>query len=409
MNVSQRAGMPSVRAVRLGLALGAALSFAVLGVATAQNDTLQTTPVPQGQTSLQTTPVAQGQTSLQTTPVAQGQTSLQTTPVTSSANPTPVSFATTPVTSDAARAAATVTVTIKEMQFSPASLNVRAGDTVVWMNSDSVAHTATSASMLWDTDSLAPGQSSYFTFNQSGMFAYFCTIHPRMRGAITVDPPAATARRSPDSYVMGPGAFDGGYQMGFGNVSHSSRATGGAPMSYYYNPLTGNYEAAAYPGYPFDKGYGLNYMIYGGGQSSIYGSPYSSYASAYPYSYFANYPYGMYGGYPGYPYGRNSTYGYPYSYVYGSLYSPSFYSYTGYNQFSTYGAFGYPYSYGTPYSYYTYTNPYTSYLYGPSYAAYNAANPYQYLTNLLSGYNYGYYGNYGGVYGYPFMGYPYIY
>jgi len=38
---------------------------------------------------------------------------------------------------------ATLTVSIKSMKFNPASLAVKAGDSVVWKNDDRMTHTAT--------------------------------------------------------------------------------------------------------------------------------------------------------------------------------------------------------------------------------------------------------------------------
>ena len=47
-------------------------------------------------------------------------------------------------------------------------------------------HTSTSTTGVWDTGTLKVGESSYFTFTQPGMYAYYCAFHPRMRGSITV-------------------------------------------------------------------------------------------------------------------------------------------------------------------------------------------------------------------------------
>ena len=39
--------------------------------------------------------------------------------------------------------AQTITVTVKNMQFTPAAVTVHIGDTVTWINQDFVAHTTT--------------------------------------------------------------------------------------------------------------------------------------------------------------------------------------------------------------------------------------------------------------------------
>ena len=80
------------------------------------------------------------------------------------------------------------TVTISGMAFSPASITIKAGQTVTWVNQDSIAHTVTSDQGLWDPGSLAPGASYQQTFATAGQYAYHCTIHPFMTGTVVVTP-----------------------------------------------------------------------------------------------------------------------------------------------------------------------------------------------------------------------------
>jgi plastocyanin len=77
-----------------------------------------------------------------------------------------------------------VIVEMRAMQFSPASLEIKKGDTVEWKNNDLVPHTATSAS--FDSGSIGPGQSWKHTFNEQGDITYKCTFHPAMKGSVTV-------------------------------------------------------------------------------------------------------------------------------------------------------------------------------------------------------------------------------
>ena len=78
-------------------------------------------------------------------------------------------------------------ISIKSFAFSPAALNIKAGDTVVWTNEDSVAHTVTSDSgSELDSQYLSRGQSYSHTFSAAGTFAYHCTPHPGMKGTIVV-------------------------------------------------------------------------------------------------------------------------------------------------------------------------------------------------------------------------------
>jgi plastocyanin len=65
-------------------------------------------------------------------------------------------------------------------------LNVAAGTTVTWTNSDAVAHTSTSDTTGWNSGTVAPGGQFSFTFQTPGRYAYHCTIHPGMIGTVVV-------------------------------------------------------------------------------------------------------------------------------------------------------------------------------------------------------------------------------
>jgi plastocyanin len=77
-------------------------------------------------------------------------------------------------------------VAVEDFDFSPPTLTVKVGTTVTWTNtSDSVSHTVTSATGLFD-HALSPGDKFQFKFTQVGDFHYHCKIHPSMNGTITV-------------------------------------------------------------------------------------------------------------------------------------------------------------------------------------------------------------------------------
>lgn len=78
------------------------------------------------------------------------------------------------------------TVRIRNMRFTPAQLTIKVGTSVTFTNSDSVAHTATSSSGVWDTGNLAAGKSTLITFNETQTHDYFCRWHPAMKGRIAV-------------------------------------------------------------------------------------------------------------------------------------------------------------------------------------------------------------------------------
>jgi len=96
-------------------------------------------------------------------------------------SPTPV-----PNTGGTTGTGTTVTIPAGTTSFSPGTLNVDAGTTVVWQNKDSTAHTTTSDTAgLWNA-TLAPGQEFSRAFPTAGTFTYKCTIHAGMTGTVVV-------------------------------------------------------------------------------------------------------------------------------------------------------------------------------------------------------------------------------
>lgn len=80
----------------------------------------------------------------------------------------------------------THTVTIEGMRFQPAALTAAAGDTIVWLNKDLVAHTATSADGDFDSKDIQSNGSWRYTASTQGDFAYSCTFHPTMKAMVRV-------------------------------------------------------------------------------------------------------------------------------------------------------------------------------------------------------------------------------
>ena len=105
----------------------------------------------------------------------------------------------------AATPAAAVTVRITEgawdpenadRAYEPAVVTVKVGETVVWVNEDSVAHTVTSGESdgtkgtpdgRFDSGFLLQGDTFAYTFEEPGVFDYYCTPHPWMRGQVIVE------------------------------------------------------------------------------------------------------------------------------------------------------------------------------------------------------------------------------
>ncbi|MDP9325734.1 MAG: cupredoxin domain-containing protein [Candidatus Dormibacteraeota bacterium] len=70
--------------------------------------------------------------------------------------------------------------------FSPDSITVKVGDTVKWDFQDEVSHTATADDGSFDSGTKSKGDNFTFKFDKAGSFGYSCTIHPSMKGSVTV-------------------------------------------------------------------------------------------------------------------------------------------------------------------------------------------------------------------------------
>ena len=79
----------------------------------------------------------------------------------------------------------THTIVIEGMRFEPADLTVHPGDTVVWMNKDLFAHTAT-AEGSFDSRQIDPGGSWRLTLQTAGDLPYICALHPTMKAIVRV-------------------------------------------------------------------------------------------------------------------------------------------------------------------------------------------------------------------------------
>lgn len=83
---------------------------------------------------------------------------------------------------------AEVAVQIRDFDYAPRTLDIRAGTRVTWTNADAVPHTATDRSRRWDTGVLSGAASMAVTFATAGTYPYYCTIHPAMSGTVVVRP-----------------------------------------------------------------------------------------------------------------------------------------------------------------------------------------------------------------------------
>jgi plastocyanin len=77
--------------------------------------------------------------------------------------------------------------------YEPDTIQVNAGDTVTWTNTDDALHTVTSGSGTdenmgaeFDSGMMSTGKIFEHTFGAAGEFLYFCIIHPDMIGKVLV-------------------------------------------------------------------------------------------------------------------------------------------------------------------------------------------------------------------------------
>jgi YVTN family beta-propeller protein len=78
------------------------------------------------------------------------------------------------------------TVAVANFAFTPPTLTVGEGGSVVWTNNDSIPHTSTSADKLWNSGPIQPGGSFKVTFSKPGTYTYACQIHPFMQAKVVV-------------------------------------------------------------------------------------------------------------------------------------------------------------------------------------------------------------------------------
>ena len=85
----------------------------------------------------------------------------------------------------------TVVVVIRGFEFEPATVTVRAGETVEWKNEDIVPHTATADAEvahkpIFDSGTIHTDATWRYAPRKKGTYNYTCTYHPNMTGKLIV-------------------------------------------------------------------------------------------------------------------------------------------------------------------------------------------------------------------------------
>ncbi|MGY0575517.1 cupredoxin domain-containing protein [Bradyrhizobium sp. RDM12] len=83
--------------------------------------------------------------------------------------------------------AATTEITMENLVISPAEVSARVGDTIVWINKDVFAHTATAKNGEFDV-TLPPKTSATSVVKKAGTVDYYCRYHPNMKATLKIEP-----------------------------------------------------------------------------------------------------------------------------------------------------------------------------------------------------------------------------
>ena len=81
---------------------------------------------------------------------------------------------------------------IEDICYIPSNIVVEKGKSVTWLNEDSSFHSVTSGfypepSGFFDSGHLDPYQSYTLSFDETGTYDYFCTLHPWMFAQVIVE------------------------------------------------------------------------------------------------------------------------------------------------------------------------------------------------------------------------------
>ncbi len=79
-------------------------------------------------------------------------------------------------------------VGIDNFAFTPETLNVKTGATVTFVNHDDIPHLVVAVDGKYRSKALDTNDKYSVTFDKPGEYAYFCGLHPHMKGKIIVAP-----------------------------------------------------------------------------------------------------------------------------------------------------------------------------------------------------------------------------
>jgi plastocyanin len=98
----------------------------------------------------------------------------------------PAETATEQPASGGAGAGDVVEIKMKDIQFDPADATVKVGQTVKWVNEDSVDHDVSADNGEFKSELFGQGGDFETKLDKAGTVPYVCTVHPNMKGTLTV-------------------------------------------------------------------------------------------------------------------------------------------------------------------------------------------------------------------------------
>jgi plastocyanin len=107
-------------------------------------------------------------------------------PARMAAEPTAAQATSQATTQAAAPVGKVVEVKVDNFSFSPQTITVAPGTTVIWTNRDDIPHTVVSDDKVFKSKVLDTDEKFSYTFDKAGNFPYFCSVHPKMTGKVIV-------------------------------------------------------------------------------------------------------------------------------------------------------------------------------------------------------------------------------
>jgi plastocyanin len=108
-------------------------------------------------------------------------------------------------------------VSIDQICYQPTVVYVQASEQVMWINHDQVPHTVTGVQESWgDHSQIGFGESLSHTFQDAGVFPYFCALHFGQMGVVVVGEAgeAADAASAADDSGAGNGSIAAALGLG---------------------------------------------------------------------------------------------------------------------------------------------------------------------------------------------------